>query len=261
MYVNGTLIVQTGEYLENLGVVDILVKNNKVVSQEAFLIKASDVVDPASSMLASAYGITDVPEDPAVKAYIAEKEAALDAIYSTPVAKISKKLQGERADVRTKKTNLTKLICTSMTEASGADFAITNGGGIRASIDAGIVTMGDVIKVLPFNNVVTVSELTGKQVYEAIEFGYSRLPAAAGSFAQTDLKVLYNKYAEPGSRILRLYNGKELVKNDSTVYKVATNDFLAVGGDGFTMFDKVIAIRELMSDVFAEYLAANFPLK
>ncbi len=260
-YVNGALLVQAGEYMENVGVVDVLVKNKKVVSQNAFVIKASDVVDPANSPLASAYGITSVPEDPQVKAYIDAKKAELDAVYSNVVASVPSVLQGERADVRTRKTNLSQMICTAMTESSDADFTITNGGGIRASIDAGDVTMGEVITVLPFNNVVTVCELTGAQVYEALEHGYSALPNAAGSYAQTDLKVIYNKYAEPGKRIIRVYANGKAIKKDSTVYHVATNDFMAAGGDGYTMFDKVISMRDLMSDVLANYLAENYPVK
>jgi 2',3'-cyclic-nucleotide 2'-phosphodiesterase (5'-nucleotidase family) len=260
-YVNGALLVQAGEYMENVGVVDVLVKNKKVVSQSAFVIKASDVVDPANSPLASAYGITSVPEDPQVKAYIDAKKAELDAVYSNVVASVPSVLQGERADVRTRKTNLSQMICTAMTESSDADFTITNGGGIRASIDAGDVTMGEVITVLPFNNVVTVCELTGAQVYEALEHGYSALPNAAGSYAQTDLKVIYNKYAEPGKRIIRVYANGQAIKKDSTVYHVATNDFMAAGGDGYTMFDKVISMRDLMSDVLANYLAENYPAK
>jgi 2',3'-cyclic-nucleotide 2'-phosphodiesterase (5'-nucleotidase family) len=260
-YVNGALLVQAGEYMENVGVVDVLVKNKKVVSQNAFVIKASDVVDPANSPLASAYGITSVPEDPQVKAYIDAKKAELDAVYSNVVASVPSVLQGERADVRTRKTNLSQMICTAMTESSDADFTITNGGGIRASIDAGDVTMGEVITVLPFNNVVTVCELTGAQVYEALEHGYSALPNAAGSYAQTDLKVIYNKYAEPGKRIIRVYANGQAIKKDSTVYHVATNDFMAAGGDGYTMFDKVISMRDLMSDVLANYLAENYPAK
>jgi len=98
-------------------------------------------------------------EDPQVKAYVDAKKAELDAIYSVVVANVPKTLQGERADVRTKKTNLSTMICDAMTEVSGADFAITNGGGIRSSIEAGKVTMGDVIRVLPFNNIVTVAEV------------------------------------------------------------------------------------------------------
>jgi len=241
---------------------DLLVKNNEVVSQNAFLIKASDVVDPASSELASMYGITSVPEDPQVKAYIDAKKADLDAMYSEVVANVPKKLDGERSHVRVKTTNLSSIICNAMTQSSGADFTITNGGGIRASIDAGEVTMGEIITVLPFNNVVTVVEVTGEQVYEALEHGYGSLPAAAGSFAQTDLQVLYNIFAEPGNRIFAAYLPNcEMVKKDSTVYHVATNDFMAAGGYGYTMFNKVIALRDLMSDVLADYLAEKYPAK
>lgn len=255
--VNGTLIVQAGEYMENLGVVDILVKNNKAVSENAFLIKASDVADPANSELATQYGITSVPEDPKVVSYISSQQARLDAVYNEVIANVPFKLDGERENVRTKQTNLSSMITKAMTEASGADFTITNGGGIRASIDAGDVTIGEVITVLPFTNIVTVCEIKGSDVYAALEHGYSNLPTTAGSFSQTDLKVVYNKYAKPGKRIIRvILNGKAIDKN--ATYRVATNDFMAAGGDGYTMFGNVVAEGDLLSDVLINYLKANY---
>ena len=60
-----------------------------------------------------------------------------------------------------------------MIDATGADVALTNGGGIRASIKAGDVTRGDIITVLPFNNVVIVVEVTGQDIIDALEWGYS----------------------------------------------------------------------------------------
>ncbi len=260
-YINDTLVVSTGEYMGNIGVVDVLVKDKEVVSETAFLISAADVDDPANSELASAYGITAVPEDPKVKAYIDSKKEELTAIYDVVIADVPMTLKGERADVRTKKTNLTKMICEAMTASANADFTITNGGGIRASIEAGEVTKGEVITVLPFNNVVTTVELTGAEVYEAMEYGYRALPDATGSYAQTDLKVIYNKYAEPGKRIIRLYtpDGKKIEKD--AVYQVATNDFLAVGGDGYEWFTDIISYGQLMSDVLEEYLTENYPVK
>ncbi len=147
-----------------------------------------------------------------------------------------------------------------MTAESGADFTITNGGGIRASLKAGNVTMGDVINVLPFTNIITVVEVKGSDVYAALEHGYSKLPDQNGAFSQTDLQVVYNRFAAPGKRILRvLLNGKAIDRN--ATYKVATNDFMAAGGDGYTMFGKVLSEGSLLSDVFIEFLKKNYPVK
>ncbi len=93
--------------------------------------------------------------------------------------------------------------------------------------------------------------------YAALEHGYSKLPTPSGSFSQTDLQVVYNKYAKPGKRILRvLLNGKAIDK-DAT-YKVATNDFVAAGGDGYTMMGNIVAEGDLLSDVFISYLKEHY---
>ena len=85
------------------------------------------------------------------------------------------------------------------------------------------------------------------------------LPGENGGFAQSDLQVVYNRYAER-KRILRvLLNGKVIDKN--ATYKVATNDFMAAGGDGYTMFGRVLTEGSLLSDVFIDFLKKNYPVK
>ncbi len=260
--VNDTLIVSTGEYLKNVGVVDIYVKDGKAVSTEAMLIPAADVLEPEKSALAQAFGITAIPDDPEVSIYIDSLQKELDAKLNVVVANIPMNLDGARQNVRTKQTNLSKLICQAMTAETGADFTITNGGGIRASIAKGDVTLGDINTVLPFTNTIAVCEITGAEVYEALEHGYSMLPETNGAFSQTDLKVVYSKYSDPGKRIKRvvLADGT-LIPRDDTVYTVATNDFMAAGGDGYTMFGKVVQEGRQLNEVFADYLAALYPVK
>ncbi len=258
--IGDSTIVSAGEYMKYVGVVQIHVKDNKATAIYPMLIPAKDVLDAKDSALAKEYGITDVPNDPQVDEYINYMTAKLDSKLSTVIATIPEKLDGLRANVRTKQTNLSKLLTQAMTADSGADFSITNGGGIRASIDAGDVTIGDVINVLPFTNIITVVEVKGSDVYAALEHGYSMLPETNGAFSQTDLQVVYNRFAAPGKRILRvLLNGKAIDKN--ATYKVATNDFMAAGGDGYTMFGKVVSEGSLLSDVFIDYLKANYPAK
>ncbi|MDD3929909.1 MAG: 5'-nucleotidase C-terminal domain-containing protein, partial [Sphaerochaeta sp.] len=258
--VGDTMIVSAGEYMKNVGLVQLHVKDNKVTALYPMLIPAEDVLNAKDSELARTYGISDIPDDPQVSEYIGYMDDQLSAKLNTVIATVPEKLDGVRENVRTKPTNLSKLITMAMTAESGADFTITNGGGIRASIDAGDVTIGEVINVLPFTNIITVCEIKGSEVYAALEHGYSMLPKTNGAFSQTDLQVVYNRYAAPGKRILRvLLNGKVLDKN--ATYKVATNDFMAAGGDGYTMFGKVLTEGSLLSDVFMEFLSKNYPAK
>ena len=257
-YVNGTLIVSAGEYMQNIGVVDILVKDGEVASENAFLIASSDVLDPANSALAKQYGIVDVPDDPEVAAYIESVNEAIEARFGEVVATIPTDLDGEREHVRTRKTNLSAIVCDAITAETGADFTIVNGGGIRASLSAGDVTLGEVNAVLPFTNIVTVCEITGDEVYQALEHGYSMLPETNGAFSQTDLQVVYSESKPAGERIDEvLLDGEPIDRN--AVYTVATNDFMAAGGDGYTMFGRVLQEGRVLNEVFADYLAELYP--
>lgn len=257
-YVNGTLIVSAGEYMQNIGVVDILVKDGEVASEDAFLIASSDVLDPANSALAKQYGIVDVPDDPEVAAYIESVNEAIEARFGEVVATIPTDLDGERDHVRTRKTNLSAIVCDAITAETGADFTIVNGGGIRASLSAGDVTLGEVNAVLPFTNIVTVCEITGDEVYQALEHGYSMLPETNGAFSQTDLQVVYSESKPAGERIDEvLLDGEPIDRN--AVYTVATNDFMAAGGDGYTMFGRVLQEGRVLNEVFADYLAELYP--
>ena len=261
--VNGTLITSTGQYMNNVGIVEIHVDaDNNAEITDAFLFPAAEVLDPSTSDILSYYGISEVPDDPDVDAYIAEKEAELDTILNRVVARIPMDLNGERADVRTRKTNLSKLICDAMTAESGADFTIMNGGGIRASLKAGYVTLGNINDVLPFTNTITVCRITPSDVYKALEHGYSMLPEQNGAYAQTDLSVVYSASAPAGEKIKRVYlDGTLLDKNDTTTeYLVATNDFMAAGGDGYTMFGSVVTEGNMLNEVFIDYLTELYPI-
>lgn len=257
--VNDTLIVSTGNYLNNIGLVDVSVVDGVAEGESAMLIPASEVIDPSTSALAKSLGITSVADDPAITSYVENLNADLDERFSQIVANVPVDLDGEREHVRTRVTNLSRLICQAITDSTGADFTIINGGGIRASISAGEVTLGDINNVLPFTNTVAVCEITGEQVYEALEYGYSMAPESNAAFSQSDLKVVYSRFADAGSRIRRvlLPDGTPLDRNAS--YTVATNDFMAAGGDGYTMFGRVVQEGPLLNEVFADYLEKIYP--
>jgi 2',3'-cyclic-nucleotide 2'-phosphodiesterase (5'-nucleotidase family) len=258
MRVGDTLIVSAGEYMKQVGLVEIAVRNGKAAGETAVLISAEDVADPSKNEYAKMLGITEVTPDPQVTAYIESQKARLEEITTEVVAYTPVFLDGERNNVRTKPTNLGNMIAQAMVEATGADVAFTNGGGIRASIPAGDVTRGDIITVLPFNNTVVVVEVTGQDIYDALEWGYSRLPESNGGFPQTaNMGIVYSRFSDPGNRIKRvLINGKVVDRN--ATYRLATNDFMAAGGDGYTMFNKPIVMYGVgLDEVLTDYMVKH----
>jgi 2',3'-cyclic-nucleotide 2'-phosphodiesterase (5'-nucleotidase family) len=256
--VGDTLIVSAGEYMKYVGVVEIAVRNGKAVSEYALLVPASEVADPSTSELAKQLGITEVKADPKVTAYVESQKKTLAKITSEIVAYTPVLLDGERGNVRTKPTNLGNMIAAAMVESTGADVALTNGGGIRASIKAGDVSRGDIITVLPFNNTVVVVEVTGQDIYDALEWGYSRLPESNGGFPQTNnMAIVYSRFSDPGNRIKRvLINGKSIDRN--ATYTLATNDFMAAGGDGYTMLNRpVVMFGRGLDEVLTDYMVKH----
>jgi len=147
----------------------------------------------------------------------------------------------------------------------GYQIAFQNGGGLRAPIMAGAVTMGDVLETLPFGNAIATFELTGTHVLEALENGVSRYPAQDGRFPQVSgMRYTFDASQPAGSRItsVEVMSGTEYVPLDpSAVYKVATNDFMRKGGDGYTVFNDYAidpydfgpALDAALADYFAEF--------
>ncbi len=234
LVVNGTLIASAGEYDKNLGVVEITVVGNVVTAKVASLITKDDAAEtiPNVDVVALAESISEGHE----------------AILSEEVGRTTLLLQGERDFVRTGETNMGNLVTNAMLEESGADVAITNGGGIRSSIDAGYITKGDIITVLPFGNYIITKEVTGAIILEALEYGTSSYPDASGKFPHVGGMTFSIDLSKPvGNRIVNLLVNGEPIDLEDT-YILATNDFMAAGGDGYTM---------LMTETVNEYKALD----
>ena len=178
-----------------------------------------------------------IEEDPQLVKLIDDIKSEQKKITHVKIGETPVQLNGERDFVRTGETNLSNMITEAMLWKTGADIALTNGGGIRASIPAGEITVGDIISVLPFGNYVVTKELKGSEVIEALEHGISDYPATKGAFPQiAGMKVQFDPSGAPGERVVKVImnNGKELLPDAS--YTVATNDFMAAGGDDYQMF-------------------------
>ena len=144
----------------------------------------------------------------------------------------------------------------------GIEIAIQNGGGIRASIDSGEVTMGEVLTVLPFQNTLSTFEVSGAVLKDALENGVSQMEEGAGRFPQVaGMSYTVDPSAEAGSRISAVMVGGAPLDMDK-VYGVVSNNYVRNGGDGYAMFKDAANAYDFgpdLADVTAEYLAANAP--
>ena len=129
----------------------------------------------------------------------------LSALRTQVVGETKVPLNGARADVRAKETNLGNLISDAMlekTRPAGAQLALMNGGSIRTSIDAGPITLGELIEVQPFGNTITLVSLTGDQLKAALENGVSQIETVAGRFPQVaGIRYSFDASKPVGSRI------------------------------------------------------------
>lgn len=207
-----------------------------------------------------------IEPDAGFEARIAELAKPLEELRATVIGEAAVELNGDRADVRTKETNLANLIADAMLAKganAGAQLSLMNGGGIRASIDAGPITMGEVLEVQPFGNILTLVTVTGAQLKEALENGVSQAETAQGRFPHLGGgRYGWNPQAEPGNRIVWIEVGGNPVDPNAS-YRLITLNYLVDGGDGYSVFQQgtdVLNTGFLDSDVTAEYIQAHSPV-
>ena len=274
---NGEPIQSTGTAFANIGV--IVIDNETKTIEDNFLMNTAGL--SRNALIASkANGIIET----------------VDAEYNTPFATSEVLLNGERAPGnRTEQTNLGSLITDAMVwsvvSAGGVAsyydapvVGVTNGGGIRATIQPGEVTKKDINTVLPFGNTVAVVYVTGAELLEALEASTFCTPDAVGGYPQTsgiewvlDTSVAFDQgevyaldgkessYYAPASigRVtIKSINGEAFDEN--ATYAVVTNNFCAAGGDTYNVFNRAyvqgfgfdtgIPMDEAVMDYVAEVL-------
>lgn len=243
--IGSALLAQTGSYTNNLGKITLTFDGNKIENKKAELIsyEAMSLVKP----------------DEKIEAIEKEVDEANKPFLEKIVGKTLVDLEGRREYNRKQETNLGNLVTDAMREVSKADIAITNGGGIRATIEKGDVTMGEVLTAFPFTNFTVTVDLTGKEVIQALENGVKAAPELAGAFCQVSgLTFKYDDTAKAGERVFDVMVAGKPIDLEKT-YKVATNDFIAGGGDQYDVFKgkKETGQYELLSETLAKYIAAK----
>ena len=208
-----------------------------------------------------------VTEDPTTVARIAELAKPLEEVRNKVVAETAEEIVGVREECRAVECAMGNLIADAMLDRvkdQGIDVAIQNGGGIRASIDAGPVTMGEVLTVLPFQNTLSTFQVSGAVLKEALENGVSQIEEGAGRFPQVaGMTYAFDASMAPGERIVEVMIGGEPLDMDK-VYGVVSNNYVRNGGDGYKMFKSAENAYDFgpdLADVTAEFLAAKGPFK
>lgn len=189
-----------------------------------------------------------VSPDPAVAAAVQKYQRQWAAEIGAVVATTATELDSRQALLRSHEAGIGNVIADAMRSATNADAALTNGGGIRAAkiYRAGsTITMRDILSELPFRNHIALLELSGAELRRALENGLSRLPQPDGRFPQVSgLRVEADASRPAGSRITAIQIGGAPLDETKT-YRLATNDFLARGGDGY---DVLRGAKPLMRD-------------
>ena len=243
---NGTKVVSTGEYLSNIGVVVYDGKNTK------------------ATLVNDLYHVGGCPS---MDEFVESFDKIVDDAYAGTFATSLNQLNGERSPgVRTQETNLGdfstdayKYTAETYVAENGLDMtidaAVQNGGGIRATIEAGDISMDTLYKVFPYGNTISIATVSGAELLEALEASCANCPEALGGFPQVsgieftlDTSVPYEQGeqypdstyyapANPGSRVtIETVGGKKFDIN--ATYNIAVNNFMADGGDTYYVFTK-----------------------
>lgn len=209
-----------------------------------------------------------ITPDPEVSDIVAGLSAPIEELRNTPVGESGVFLVGDRNVCRVSECNMGNLITDAIREETGVDIAVMNAGGIRADIDEGDVTLGEVLTVLPFGNLISTFELTGADVWAMLENSVSQVEDVAGRFLQVSgLNYSFDATQEPGSRITsaQVWQDGEWVELDlEATYTLAANDFIRGGGDGYAVFSEnamnAYDQGSPLDAVVADYITANSPV-
>ncbi|UHS57458.1 5'-nucleotidase C-terminal domain-containing protein [Agrobacterium vaccinii] len=213
-----------------------------------------------------------VTPDEAFTKRVAELAAPLEEMKQKEIGTSEASIDGAREVCRVKECTMGNLVSDALLDRvkdQGITIAIQNGGGLRASIDAGPVTMGEVLTVLPFQNSIATFQIKGVDLVAALENGASQIEEGAGRFVQTaGLKYSFDRSKPAGSRIVsvEVKEGDAFVKLDpEKTYGVVTNNYTRTGGDGFKTFaTKAINPYDFgpsLEDAVAAYIGSHSPYK
>jgi 2',3'-cyclic-nucleotide 2'-phosphodiesterase (5'-nucleotidase family) len=229
----GTLVTQTYGYGTRLGRIRLRVGDRRVTRHDIALLEVPS---------------EDLPPNAAVAGRIAQFRAAVAGQIGPPFARADERIIRKYH----RESPLGSLCADAMRTRARAQVAITNAGGLRADLPAGEINRGHVLDAFPFLNDLVTVELSGRALKAVLEQGFS---LEAGMVQASGLRARYDLSRPAGARLVDLrVDGAPAL--DEATYRVATNSFLAEGGDGYEGFrqGRVLSRDAVMSDVIADHL-------
>ena len=278
--INDTVIAQTGTKLANVGEIKIEVDTTtkEIKSIESKLLNTTEYTSSYTADATYASTYTGMLNNLA--------PVLNEVVSNTPINIFTFDNNGTRVS-RLEETPGGSLVADAMQERGsqivrdlGFDYPVVtlqNGGGCRANILAGAITVGDILDVLPFGNMISIKEITPDVLYQALENGYAAVALteegyidvalANGAFSQiSGMRAVIDVSQPVGSKVSAIYlvdeNGQEqlLSRDDTkTIIALVSNDFEIAGGDGYTMLKNLNPIAEggLLDVVLQEYIVAH----
>jgi 5'-nucleotidase len=184
-----------------------------------------------------------ITPDEATLAKVAELAIPLEEVKAEVIGSATEMIQGDRNVCRVMECSMGNLVADAQLDRvadQGVTISIANSGGLRASIDGGEITMGEVLTVLPFSNTLATFQITGADLLASLENGVSQIEEVAGRFPQVaGLRYTFDKSKPAGERIVevQVQEGAAWVPLDpAKLYGVVTNNFVRAGGDGYVLF-------------------------
>ena len=260
---NTTLIVQTGEFGINLGKLEVTIKDKKIEKYNYNLIPIDKKIKEDQSMAKDIFLLAQQIEN---------KTNKVVGVLNTPI-------DARENKIRTGLTAAGSLVTEAVkSKYPDAEIVMQNSGGIRAHkyINPGPITIGNILELYPFDNTVVLAEISGQDIKSILETSSRDLPGFAGSFLQTsgleytidlsqkpqELSDDKTKLISEGSRVTNIkVNGIPL--GEKKYYKIAVNDFIFSGGDGYTQFRRAKNVHKLdilLRSLIIDYIEHNSPI-
>ncbi|PWC89462.1 5'-nucleotidase [Azospirillum sp. TSH100] len=251
-YEGSTLILKAGHDAQYLGVVKLAVETKDAGKG------LTTTTVPTEWRFVTTAG---VPADPEVEMVVEGYTKRLDGDLAAVIGTTTTELDSRKDVVRSREASMGNLIADALRETLKADVAITNGGGIRADAlhpSGSTLTRRDIFAELPFGNVGVLVEMSGQDLISTLEHGVSKVEEKAGRFPQVSgLTMTYDPKAPAGRRVTSiLVSGKPV--DPQATYRVATNDYMLKGGDGYAAFPRSKVIVDASGAVLLATIVMNY---
>lgn len=256
---NGTWIVQAHEWGKYVGRADFEFQNGELslVSYDLIPVNLKKKVKLDDGSSKRVFIQDEIVKNQEVYNFLKPYQEHGQEQLNVKIAKSNGKLEGDRNVVRFEQTNLGRLIAASHMQRAKADFAVMNSGGVRDSIEGGDITYKDVLTVQPFGNIVTYTDMSGKEILDYLNVVATK-PVDSGAYAQfygISMTVENGKVSDVK------FAGKPL--DLKKTYRFTVPSYNAAGGDGYPKINDHaghVNTGFVDAEVLKQYLETNSPI-